>query len=74
MNNNKSREYLASMSIPDREELAQTLGVNPLYIYQIGAGIRSPGRSLAIRMEMLLNGKVKELDFDNEIKADLLRK
>ncbi len=44
------------------------IALSPEYIYQIGAGFRTPSRRLAAMLERETRGQVKAVDFDNEVK------
>lgn len=68
---NPSREYLASLSIAERKKLASKFNIRQEFLYQVGRGDKSLGRALALKMEILTKGKVKESDFDTEIRVSL---
>ena len=69
---NPSREYIKKLPIEERRSLAESVGVTWQFIYQIGAGIRDPHRKLALRLEIATEGKIKESDFDQEVKDEIL--
>ena len=66
---NPSREYIKNLSMQQRRTLAERIGISWEYLYQIGAGIKTPHRNLAILMEDKTVGRIRESDFDYEIKS-----
>ncbi len=71
MDNNKSRKFLANMSIEKRAILAGKVGCVSHYLYMIGQGDRMPTRDISIRIEIESHGRYKERDFYKEIKDNI---
>jgi len=64
----KSRDYIKRLTKEERAELAGKVDSTLEYLYQIGARFRTPSRRLALKLERETKGRVKAVDFDNELK------